>query len=150
MLHVQQQRVQLCSNVTELRSTLQNYVNTGTPLQSLMELQCDLALWSRLSLLTAYDRKWQTSQYVLTEVYRCSKLPSTLNGSRNKRKLPHSGVRLTELAELPPALLSAYDRSGGAITMLCSLQMVRSIDKTTLTLTELNNAPLLRKYINGN
>ena len=55
-----------------------------------------------------------------------------------------------ELAELPPALLSAYDCSRGAVTMLCGLQTVRSIDKTMLTLTELNDAPLLRKYVNGN
>ena len=55
-----------------------------------------------------------------------------------------------ELAELPPALLSVYDRSGGATTMLCGLRTVRSVDKTTLTLTELNDAPLLRKYVNGN
>ena len=55
-----------------------------------------------------------------------------------------------ELTELPPTLLSAYDRSGGAITMLCRLQMVRSIDKTMLMLTELNNTLLLREYINGN
>ena len=115
-----------------------------------MELWCDLALRSRLSSLTVYDRKCQTSQYVLTEVCRCGELPSTLNGARNLWKLPCSGVQLTELAELPPALLLAYDRSGGAITMLCGLQMVRSIDKITLTLTELNDALLLRKYINRN
>ena len=150
MLRVQQQRVQLRSNITELCSALRNYVNTGTPLQSLTELWCDLALRSRLSPLTAYDRKRQTSQYVLTEVRRCGKLPSTLNGARNQRKLPRSGVRLTELGELPPASLSAYDRSGGAITMLCGLRMVRSIDKTTLMLTELNDALLLRKYVNRN
>ena len=79
----QQQCVQLHSNITELRSALWNYVNTRTPLQSLMELRCDLALRGRLSPLIAYDRKRQTSQYVLTEVCRCGKLPSTLNGAQN-------------------------------------------------------------------
>ena len=78
------------------------------------------------------------------EVCQCGKLPSTLNGAQNYWKLPRSGVRLTELAELPPALLLAYDRSGGAITMLCSLRTVQSIDKATLTLMELNDGPLLR------
>ena len=67
MLRAKQQRIQLHSNIMELPSTLQNYVKTRTPLQSLMELRCELALRSQLSPLSAYDQKWQTSQYVLTE-----------------------------------------------------------------------------------
>ena len=55
-----------------------------------------------------------------------------------------------ELAELVLALLLAYDRSGAGNHNALRLMNGAEQKYLTLMLMEINDAPLLRKYINGN
>ena len=55
-----------------------------------------------------------------------------------------------ELVELALALLSAYNRSGAGNHNALRLTNGAEQKFSMLTLTEINDAPLLQKYVNGN
>ena len=57
---------------------------------------------------------------------------------------------ITELAELALALLLAYNHSGAGNHNALRLTNGAEQKFLTLTLTKINNASLLQKYINGN